>query len=125
MQRRVISVPGQKTRERQGGVVHRPRLHAAVFKAANSFAGHLVRPGARFSCRLVGAVKLQNDLVLGGVLQERLIEIDYLFGFMIEEIDLRADNANVIAQGEKLSPVVRSSEGAAMFPKPYPHFLLF
>jgi len=43
--------------------------------------------------QLIGAVELNHDFVFGRTAQERLIYIDDLFRFVIEEIDLRAHDA--------------------------------
>jgi hypothetical protein len=41
-------------------------------------------------------VKLEHDLVLSGRLQKRMVLVDDLFRFVIEEIDLCTDYANSV-----------------------------
>src|ERR1043165_6850241 len=122
--RRVIGVPGQKARERQGRVMCGARLHAPVFETANRFTRHLVGPRARFTCGLVRPVKLDHDLVLRSFAQERLIDINYLFRLVVKEIYLRADDTDARKETEKISSHIGRPQVFTMFPEPETDLLL-
>src|SRR5690348_12598634 len=105
--RRVISRSGQVAGEWQRGVVPRARSKVAAFEAANALARELVWPRTPLTGRFVGAMKVHHQPVLRCLAHERLIEVDDLFGLMIEEVDLHADDASFLAKAEKLPTLLR------------------
>ena len=111
-------------REWKSGVMHRARLCVAIFQTTNCFTRHFIWPGARFARGLVGAVKLEHQFVFGCFPQQRLIEIDYFFGLVIEEIDLCAYYPKLIAKLKEVAAIVGRSECAAVLPDPDAYFLL-
>src|SRR6266498_141732 len=117
-------MPRKHASEWKNGVVHRARLRVAVFQTTNRFSRHFIWPGPRFAGRFVGAVKLKHQFVFGCFPKQCLIEIDDFFSLMIEEVDLRAHYSEIITKQEKLSTIVRCSQGAAVFPDPNANLLL-
>src|SRR5262245_53412750 len=94
--RRVVGVPCEPPGKGKRGVEGRPGLHAPMLEAEDPFTRHLVRPGTRLPGGLVRAVEIDHQVKLGGITQDRLIEIDDLSGFMVEEIDLETDHAGAL-----------------------------
>ncbi len=99
---RVIGRPGQVAREGQSRLMARAFLVAAGFHAADRLPHHVVGPGALAAGRLVGAVENELDAVLRGLQQQRFVQVDKLLGFMIEEVDLGAGDAEVVQHLEEL-----------------------
>src|SRR5687768_3293500 len=125
MHRRVVRMACEKTRERKGRVVTRALGEAPVLHPFYRFARHLIRECARFTGRLVRAVELEHDLVLGCRPEKRPVLIDDLFRFVIEEVDLRAYNADAVQTLEELRAGVIRFEIPAVLPKPDADIELF
>ena len=93
--RREITGSGKVARKRQRGVVGRPTC-ARCSRPYDTLARQLVRPSAGFASWLVGAVEIAQQMELRRVVQDGLIEIDDLFRFVIEEVDLHAGDAEIV-----------------------------
>ena len=89
----VVAGTREVARERQRGVVPRPRRRSSLLEAIDALARQLVRPRARFAGWLVRAMKAHHDVARGRLAQNRLVAIDHLLRLVIEEIDFRADDA--------------------------------
>jgi len=63
-------------------------------------------------------MKVHHDPVAGRALQQVLVKIDDLFVFVIEEVDLGADDAQVVEFLKELFACIRGSKLARMFPEP-------
>src|SRR6266511_960088 len=108
----------EKAGERQRRVVARPLRRSAVLEAVHAFARQFVRPRARLSRRLVRAVEVHHDLPRRRLAQDGVIAIDHLLRFVIEEIDLRAGDAERLTLVEERALVVNGCQRAAVLPQP-------
>src|SRR5206468_11716934 len=99
-------------------VVSRPLGHAAMLEPLHRFARQLVRPRPRLARRLVRAVEVHHDAMPGRFAQDRLIAIDHLLAFVIEEVDLRAGDAEIAAFVEEGALFRRRGERPAVLPQP-------
>src|SRR5205807_4225753 len=116
--RRVIRGPGKTACKRQSGFVPRTVFQGARLHAANRLADHLVRPGARAASRFVRSVEHDHHVVFRGILKKRFVKVDHFFGLMIEKINLRAGDAQVMEHLEELFACFPSTKLYAMFSKP-------
>src|SRR5439155_16521310 len=89
------------------------RLHSA-----DPFAYQFVGPGAKLAGRFVRAMKVHHDPILGGLPEQFLVEIDDLFVFVIEKVDLGPDHSKLVELPEELFARVRGSKLSRMFPEP-------
>src|SRR5262245_16517066 len=121
----VVSVSGEIPSERQGCVVSRSSLHAAVFKPAHRLAGHFIGPGARFPGRLVRAMKFDHDPMFRSGPQQSLIKVNDLLRLMIEEIDLGSHDAYAITKTEEAFTRSVGAEILTVLPEPNTDLVLF
>ena len=63
-------------------------------------------------------MEVHHQLMLGRFLQQDLVQIDDILGFVIEEIDFYANHARVLAQTEELLASLRSTQRPTIFPQP-------
>src|SRR6185295_19880553 len=110
-------VAGQVTGKGKSRVMPRPRLKATGLHAAHSLAQQFVGPRARLAGRLVRAVKVDQDLIPGGFLEQGRIEIDDLLVFVIEKINLGPDDAEVVQFLEKILTCFRGAKLLGMSPE--------
>src|SRR5262245_7286021 len=89
-----------RTREvaskRQSRVVPGPCEQLACLHAADAFADQLVWPRSSFAGWLVRPVEVDHGPVPCRVLEQRLVEVNDLLVLVIEEVDLRPDDAKVV-----------------------------
>jgi hypothetical protein len=98
VRRRVIPHPGKHAGERQDHIVLRVRrkeLHPA-----DAFDSNNVRIGSLQARRLIGAMKIDQQLVLRGRFGHHLVEIDHLLVLVVEEVYLDPRDAHPVAQIE-------------------------
>src|SRR6185503_7361537 len=124
MHGRVVCGTGEHSREWKSGIVRRSRRHAPSLHPFDPLSSHLIGPGARFTCRFVSAVKINHDPVLRGFVKQTLIEVNDLFCFVIEKVNLRTDHSKISKQFEKLFASFGSSQILAVLPKPNPDLVL-
>src|SRR5687768_18575674 len=98
--------------------------HAARLHTAYAFADQFIRPGAIAAGRLVGAVKHEQDLVLRRLAEERLVQIDHFFRFVIEKIELGAGDTEAAQHPEELLARFGRAELIRVLPEPHRHSLL-
>src|SRR5262249_9486867 len=79
---------------------------------------HLVGPGPRLAGGLVGAVEVDHQPALGGVLEDGLVEVDHLPRLVVEEVDLEAGDAQVAEVHEEPAALVGVAVVPAVQPAP-------
>ena len=75
-----------------------------------------IGPGSRLAGRLVGSMKVDDQVMLGGVFEQSLIEIDNFLGLVIEEIDLYPGDTGAATAIEEFLAGLRRMQAAAVVP---------
>jgi hypothetical protein len=97
----------------------------AGFHTFDGFASQLVGPRAGFARGFIGAVKIEQELLLSGFTKTGLIEVYGFLGLMIEEIYLRTRDAKIMTVLEEIVSGFWIAQAFRMFPEPDADMTLF
>src|SRR5262249_27255377 len=92
--------------------------------SVNPFTIYPSRSISRLARRFVGAVKIDDQPALRRLTEQRLIQVNDLFRFVIEEVNLRAGHPDALAEVEELFARFRRPQVAAVLPEEQSDFLL-